>query len=233
MTYGSMCWHRTFIVHWLVPPELLASRIPRGVTLDRWRGHAVASLVATDVEGPAPRALLRTAVAPLFRYRLLNLRTYVDGPAGPGITLLHTRVDRLTYALGARLAGMPYQLDRYLRFDVHASSVELRARGLTVAGLVSDVPSRPLPEGALEQFAAERYRAYAQLPLGRILCVQIAHAPFCARPVSLEQLITPSALGLPVDAAAQSAQLCDEVDVVVEQLALPSEAAAEPSLAPT
>src|SRR5438270_8602707 len=112
MTYGAMRWRQTFYVHWIVPADTLAARLPRGVTLDLWRGHAVASLVAIDVAGPAPRALLESAVAHLFRYRQLNLRTYVDGPEGLGMTLLETRIDRLTYALGARLAGMPYHLDR-------------------------------------------------------------------------------------------------------------------------
>ena len=114
MTYGAMRWRQTFFVHWLVPADTLTPRLPRGVTLDRWRGHAVASLSAIDVEGPAPRALLQTPVAHLFRYRQLNLRTYVEGPEGPGLTLLETRIDRVTWALGARLAGMPYHLDRQL-----------------------------------------------------------------------------------------------------------------------
>jgi uncharacterized protein len=223
MTYGSMRWRQTFYVHWLVPADTLTPRLPRGVTLDLWRGHAVASLVAIDVEGPAPRALLQTAVAPLFRYRQLNLRTYVDGPEGPGMTLLETRIDRVTYALGARLAGMPYHLDRQLVYEVHAASLELRARGLRTTGLVSDLGAGQLAPGTLEYFACERYRAYAQLPVGRTLCVQIAHPPWRARSVVLQEPLTPAPLGLPVDVQPASAQLCEEVQVVVEHVALPAE----------
>ena len=223
MTYGSMRWRQTFYVHWLVPADTLTPRLPRGVTLDLWRGHAVASLVAIDVEGPAPRALLQTAVAPLFRYRQLNLRTYVDGPEGPGMTLLETRIDRVTYALGARLAGMPYHLDRQLAYEVHTASLELRARGLHTTGLVSDVGAGPLLPGTLEYFACERYRAYAQLPVGRTLCVQIAHPPWRARPVVLQEPLTPAPLGLPVDVQPASAQLCEEVEVVVEHVAMPAD----------
>jgi uncharacterized protein YqjF (DUF2071 family) len=229
MSYGVMSWRRTFFVHWLVPAERLTAYLPRGVTLDRWRGHAVASLVAVDVAGPAPRALIATAVAP--RYRQLNLRTYVDGAAGPGMALLSSRIDRVTLALGARLAGMPYHLDRQLRFDVHASSLELRARGLAVAGLVPDVVAEPLRVGSLEHFAAERYRLYVQPPLGGAWCVQIAHAAWRARPVRLDRPLTPAVLGLAVDAAVASAQLCDDVEVVVERLALPGDAA-EPTPLP-
>jgi uncharacterized protein YqjF (DUF2071 family) len=219
-----MRWQRTFFVHWLVPAERLSPRLPPGVTLERWRGHAVASLVALDVEGPAPRALLHSAVAPLFRYRQLNLRTYVEGPDGPGMTLLHTRVDRLGLAIGARLAGMPYHLDRRLRFDVHAASLELRARGLAVAGLFADGGSEPLAPGTLEHFAAERYRIYSALPMGRTLSIAVAHAPWRARAVRLDQPLTPAALGLPVEVQAASAHVCEQVEVVVESVGLPAEA---------
>ena len=223
MTYGAMRWRQTFYVHWLVPADTLTPRLPRGVTLDLWHGHAVASLVAIDVEGPAPRALLQTAVAPLFRYRQLNLRTYVDGPEGPGMTLLETRIDRVTYALGARLAGMPYHLDRQLVYEVHAASLELRARGLHTTGLISDVGAGLLPPRTLEHFACERYRAYAQLPVGRTLCVQIAHPPWRARTVVLQEPLTPAPMGLAADVQPASAQLCEEVEAVVEHVALPAE----------
>ena len=223
MTYGAMRWRQSFYVHWIVPADTLATRLPRHVTLDLWRGHAVVSLVAVDVEGPAPRALLQTAVAHLFRYRQVNLRTYVEGPEGPGLTLLETRVDRPTYAMAARLAGMPYHLDRQLWYDVHAASLELRARGFATTGLISDSGATALLPGTLEHFACERYRAYAQLPVGRTLCVQIAHPPWRARPVVLQEPLTPAPLGLPVDVQPASAQLCEEVEVVVEHVALPAE----------
>lgn len=232
VTYGGMRWFQTFYVHWIVPAGTLAERLPHGTTLDLWRGHAVVSMVAIDVEGPAPRKLLQTPMAHLFRYRQLNLRTYVDGPEGPGMTLLETRIDRPTYALAARLAGMPYHLDRQLTYEVRTASLALRARGLSIDALVSDVPASPLPEGSLEQFACERYRAYAQLPVGRTLCVQISHPPWRARPLVLEGPLTPEALGVPADVQPASAQLCENVEVVVEHVALPAEGADEPVLAP-
>ncbi|HEX9103686.1 MAG TPA: DUF2071 domain-containing protein [Polyangia bacterium] len=232
MTFGAMRWRQTFYVHWLVPADTVAARLPRGTTLDLWRGHAVASLVAIDVEGPAPRAILQTAVAHLFRHRQLSLRTYVEGPEGPGMTLLETRIDRVTYALGARLAGMPYHLDRQLVYEVRAASLELRARGLHATGLVSEAGAGELEPGTLEHFACERYRVYAQLPVGRTLCVQIAHPPWRARPVVLQEPLTPAALGLPVDVQPASAQLCEDVEAVVEHVAMPAESEEEAAFVP-
>ena len=234
MTYGGMRWFQTLYVHWLVPADTLAGRIPRSTTLDTWRGHAVVSLVAVDVEGPAPRAILQTPMAHLFRYCQLNVRTYVEGADGPGMALLETRVDRPTPALAARLAGMPYHLDRHLRYEVHASSLALHARGIELAALVSDAAPVTLRPGTLEHFACERYRGYAQLPVGRTLCVQIAHPPWRARPLALQSPLAPSALGLELAAEVQpaSALLCEDVEVVVEHVALPAEGADEPLFAP-
>jgi uncharacterized protein len=222
VTLGGMIWKQTLYVHWLVPAHAVEERIPRGVTLDRWRGHAVVSLVALDVEGPAPRALLHSGMAPLFHYQQLNLRTYVDGPEGPGMTLLHTRLDRFTYALGARLVGMPYHLDRRLAYSVDGDDVHLRARGLVLDGkIVGSAPHLLMP-GSLEHFADERYRMYAAMPGGRTLCVKIAHEPWQARRVRLQEMLTPAALGLPVETPPACAHVCEDVDVVVEHVAAPA-----------
>jgi hypothetical protein len=61
--------------------------------------------------------LLSTPLAPLLRYDQVNFRTYVHGPAGPGLWLLETRVSH-PLALGARLLGMPYHLDTSLSLEV-------------------------------------------------------------------------------------------------------------------
>jgi hypothetical protein len=128
---------------------------------------------------------------------------------------------------------MPYHLDRQLRFEVHTASLELRARGLGLTGLLGETAPETLAPGSLEHFAAERYRIYSQLPMGPTLCVQLAHEPWRARAVRLLAPLTPAALGLPSDAEAASAQLCENVEVVVQHLELPSEEAAEePVLAP-
>lgn len=224
MTLGGMRWRHPLFVHWLVPPDTLAPRLPRGVTLDLWRGHGVVTLAAIAVEGPMPRALLNTAMAQLFGYLQLNLRTYVVGSDGPGMTLLHTRVDRWSWALGARLAGMPYQLDRALAFEVRSASLSLRARAIAVEGLVAaDAAPEAAAPGTLEHFALERYRAYAALPVGRTLCVAVRHEPWRARTVRLDRPLAPPELLL--DVQPESAQLCDDVDVVVEHAALEHERA--------
>lgn len=225
-----MSWRQTLYVHWIVPAAPLRDRLPRGVTLDQWHGHAVVSLVALDVEGPAPRRLLHTTMAPLFHHQQLNLRTYVDGPEGPGMALLHTRLDRVTWALGARLVGMPYHLDRKLAYFVTADTVRLRARELVLDGKIAAERGHPLPLGSLEQFADDRYRLYAPLSANRTLCVKITHPQWKARPVRLQELRMRDELGLRLDLPPASAQVCEDVEVVVEHAATFA-AAGEPGVA--
>jgi uncharacterized protein YqjF (DUF2071 family) len=219
VSLGGMSWRQTLNVHWLVPADPLLERLPRGVTLECWRGHAVVSLSAFDVEGPAPRRLLHTPMAPLFHYQQLDLRTYVQGPEGPGMTLLHTRLDRLTWALGARLVGMPYHLDRKLAYSVDDEAVRLRARDLVLDGKVVARPAQTMPIGSLEWFADERYRFYASLPGARTLCMKIAHAPWRARSVELHELRMKDDGQLRLDLPPASVQVCEDVEVVVENAA--------------
>ena len=71
-------------------------------------------------------------------------------------------------------------------------------------------------------------------PVGRTLCVQIAHPPWRARPVALQGPLTPAGLGCRSTCEPASAQLCEDVEVVVEHVAMPAEdcrgAAARPGL---
>jgi uncharacterized protein YqjF (DUF2071 family) len=223
-------WRQTLFVHWLVPPEALASRLPAGVTLDSWRGHAVVSLVVVELEGPAPQALLNSPMGNLVRHRQLSVRTYVDGPDGPGLVPLETRVDRLSYALSARLSGLPHRLDRQLRYEVHDSALTLRADGLALDGVIAAVPPATLAPGSLERFATARERLYAAQPGGRLDCLTLAHPEWRARPVTLASPLPPP--GLDVDAAPASAHVCEDLEVVVESLTEPLPDGDEPTLVP-
>ena len=119
------------------------------------------------------------------------------------MTLLETRIDRVTYALGARLAGMPYHLDRQLVLrGARGVARAARARAAHDRSRRAMLGAGELTPGTLEHFACERYRAYAQLPVGRTLCVQIGHPPWRARTVVLQEPLTPAALGLAVDVTA-------------------------------
>jgi hypothetical protein len=223
-------WRQTLFVHWLVPLEVLQPRLPSDLTLDNWRGHGVVSLVALELEGPAPQALLDSPMGNLVRHRQLSVRTYVDGPDGPGLLPLETRVDRLSYALSARLAGLPHRLDRHLRYDVRDAAVTLRADGLALDGTIAMVPPETLAPGSLERFATQRERLYAAQPGERLQRVALSHPEWRARPVTLARPLAPP--GLDVDATPASAHVCEDLEVVLAPLGEPLPDADEPTLVP-
>ena len=223
-------WRQTLFVHWLVPLELLQKRLPARLTLDSWRGHGVVSLVAVDLEGPAPQALLDSPMGNLVRHRQLTVRTYVDGPDGPGLMPLETRVDRLSYALSARLSGLPHRLDRQLRYEVREAALTLRADGLALDGTIAMVPPETLAPGSLERFATARERLYAAQPGERLQRVTLSHPEWRARPVTLAQPLSPP--GLDSDAAPASAHVCEDLEVVLEPAGEPLPDVDEPRLVP-
>jgi uncharacterized protein len=223
-------WRQTLFVHWLVPFETLAPRLPAGATLDCWRGHGVVSLVALELEGPAPQALLDSPMGNLVRHRQLSVRTYVDGPDGPGFVPLETRVDRLSYALSARLSGLPHRLDRHLRYEIQHAAVSLRADGVALDGVIAAVPPATLAPGSLERFATARERLYIAQPGARLSCLTVAHPEWRARPLSLAHPLPPP--GLDVAAEPASAHVCEDLEVVIEPLAQPLRDADEPTLVP-
>jgi uncharacterized protein YqjF (DUF2071 family) len=226
-------WRQTLFVHWLVPPDVLNRRLPpnpSGLTLDSWRGHGVVSLVVVELDGPAPQALLDSPMGNLVRHRQLSVRTYVDGPDGPGLMPLETRVDRLSYALSARLSGLPHRLDRHLRYEVRDSTLTLRADGLALDGTIASVPPETLAPGSLERFATARERLYAAQPGERLQRVALVHPEWRARPVTLAQSLSPP--GLAIDVAPASAHVCEDLEVVLEPLAEPLPDSDEPTLVP-
>lgn len=223
-------WRQTLFVHWLVPLEALEPRLPAGATLDLWRGHGVVSLVALELEGPAPQALLDSPMGNLVRHRQLSVRTYVDGPDGPGFVPLETRVDRLSYALSARLAGLPHRLDRHLRYELKDAAVSLRADGVALDGVIAAVPPETLAPGTLERFATARERLYSAQPGDRLDCLTVAHPEWRARPVTLASPLSPPGFDIAIEPA--SAHVCEDLEVVIEPLRQPLRDADEPTLVP-
>jgi uncharacterized protein YqjF (DUF2071 family) len=210
-----MRWSDVLFAHHRVLASTLEPLVPRGLELDLLGGGHVAyvSVVGLHVVGPAPRAALDSRiVSRALGYTQLDVRTYVRGPSGPGLFLLHTLVDAI-WPIGARLAGLPYRRDRSLTLHVEAHGVVLRARGFALAALPAvDVAPAPVADGTLERFLLERYVVYARLPAGRTYGVHVSHPPWRVRPCEVEAPPRLEAFGL-ADAELASAQLGEPVDV--------------------
>lgn len=181
MTYGWFRWEDILFAHWRVPARELKPRLPEGVTLDLHKGRAWASLVALNAIGPVPKPLTNPGFEPILGYAQVNVRTYVNGPHGPGIVLLDTRVNSMIAALGASLLGQPYRYAAGMTVDRGVTRQRIVVPGGDVdASIASGAPATTV-DGTLASFLVDRFVVYGALPGGTLYAARIEHEPWLLR----------------------------------------------------
>lgn len=156
-------------VHFALPPESLAPHVP--FPLDTHEGSAFVSLVFFRLERmrpPGTGTIGRWLTRPISDHPFLNVRTYVRGPAGPGIHFLTEWIpNRLSVPIGPRVYGLPYRFARFrgaLGESSHVGEVQVTDPALE-AGLHLSIPACEAPlmsaaAGSRDDFLLERYTAY-------------------------------------------------------------------------
>lgn len=182
-------WRRVAFVHFAVKPAELAPHVPH--PLDVVDGRAFVSLVSFSLERLRPGKLVpdrigRALLGPISEHGFLNVRTYVRGPAGPGIHFLTEWINNpISLRLGPWLYGLPYRLAAIRRVDLPAGGLTQihvseaggeAALGITLP-LHTDVPPAPCAPRSLDAFLVERYTAYTRRR-GVDRYFHIAHRPW-------------------------------------------------------
>ena len=195
-------WMRVVFVHYAVRPADLAPLVPH--PLDLVDGRAFVSLVSFSLERLRPGRIVpprigRALLGPVSRHAFLNVRTYVRGPAGPGVHFLAEWINNpLSLRLGPLVYGLPYRNADIERADlpaggltqIHVSDPSLGASlGITVP-LHDPAGLEPCPEGSLDAFLVERYTAYTRRR-GVDRHFHIAHRPWDVARVDLVRTATP------------------------------------------
>ena len=183
----EMTWRDGLFAHWAVDPAVVADTLPDGLRVDTYDGDAYLGVV------PFVMADIRPRGAPIgLSFPELNLRTYVEGPNGPGVYFYNLdAADRLGVAVARRLFALPYYT---ARMDVSRTdgavrfSSERTHRGAPTATFdttyePSGDPFTPEP-GSLAAFLVENYRFYAHG--NRLYCGEIGHDPWTIRPADVE-----------------------------------------------
>jgi uncharacterized protein len=202
-------------VHWAVPPEVVQSLLPAGLTVDVYDGSAwvgfapfvmanMRPLGVPDLPGdqrvvPGVRKLPR--LADVSSTPETNLRTYVRDPDGrDGVWFLTMDIGSAILATAMRAAsGAPYHPSelRLQRIGDRCSYFGSRARGSESYRLEIRI-GEPIETSDLQAWLTGRWRAYTTR-LGRLLVTPVEHEPWPlrdARLVALEQTLTDS-VGLP------------------------------------
>lgn len=201
------------MVHWPVPAEAVAARLPVGLDPDRFEGTAWASLVPFRMEGltlpPVP------ALPIVGTFAETNVRTYVRGPNGPAVWFLSLDVPRFFMPPAARaIFGVPYawarmrivrrgapgKADHEIRYA--ANRRWPRPRG--ARSLVGVSAGRPVEPDSLDAFLANRWGAYS-LIRGRLHHTAVTHSAWRLREARVTVLrdALGAAVGLPVGRVAR------------------------------
>jgi uncharacterized protein YqjF (DUF2071 family) len=213
---GHQSWRSMLFLHWRADVAELRRRIPPGLAIDTYEGHAYVSLVAFTLARATLRGLPLPLVAPALE---LNLRTYVRTPHGPpGIFFFSLDATRLAYVAGASALlrhathwakGSSSQEGNRISYDFTRRRGEASFRvDARVVG-----PQDPATRGSLEHFLCERYVMYAAMPRG-LVRMRVRHPAYALARAEItalrEEIIAAS--GLVVDAQTSLAQASPGVD---------------------
>ena len=211
-------WNVITFLHWRYDAEVLRPHLPAGLDLDCFQDSAWVSLTPFRVEGLRPPFF---PTLPWISYfPEMNLRTYVTGPAGPGIWFFSLDAARLAAVVGARLTySLPYYWAK-MKVRVEGARVDYRSsRGKARAWISVNVGDPIARKDPLAVFLTERYRLYGRR-LGRLAFAEVEHPPwplYKAKVVSWEESVR-AAAGLPAMPADPIAQYSPGVDVRIGRL---------------
>jgi uncharacterized protein YqjF (DUF2071 family) len=169
-------WRAISFVHWPYEPAVLQARLPDGLALDTFDGVGWVGLTPFELAGLRPPFL--PAVPGLSRFPEMNLRTYVRGPAGPGIWFFSLDAASLPAVIGARLwYGLPYYWARMTLRRVGAVIEYTSTRAGGRAAIAVAIGPPLTDAGPRARFLTERYRLYAAYR-GRLVTAQVEHEPW-------------------------------------------------------
>jgi len=167
-------WLRLSFLHWPCDPAMLQARLPDGLAIDVFQQSAWVGLTPFHLMGLRPPFL--PAIPGLSDFPEMNLRTYVRGPAGPGIWFFSLDAASGAAVLGARLTfGLPYYWSSMRVRATGRNRIEYTStRTAAIADITVDVGEALTQPDDLVLFLTERYRLYCWF-LGRLAMAPVEH----------------------------------------------------------
>ena len=220
-------WSSLLFLHWRVPEETIAARLPAGLHVDTFDGSAWLGVVPFFMERVRPSML--PPLPWLSWFMELNVRTYVHDDAGrPGVWFFSLDCNQpLAVEIARRAFHLPYE-HAAMRAGRTAERIYYSClREEHGAEAVFDYQpagddSRPAAEGSLEWFLVERYLLFAADRRERLYHGRVHHAPYRIETAKCAQWSAEPLRwnGFPVPTEApESALVARTVDVRVFPLA--------------
>ncbi len=180
----TMRWDTLTYLHWSVPADEVAARLPAGLSPDLHGGRAYVGLIPFSMAGI--RAAGRLPL-PQGSFPETNVRTYVVGPDGGRGVYFHS-LD-ITHLAPSAVARGVYQLpycwsrmrvarrgDRVGYLAVRRWPAPAGATSRVVVRVGERVPASQITP--LDDFLSARWALYAVTPAGSVLRARVAHDPW-------------------------------------------------------
>jgi uncharacterized protein YqjF (DUF2071 family) len=195
---ASETWRDVLWLHWPVPAPALRARIPSGLELDRFDGHAFVSIVAFRALRVRPPLVPRRLGTSFLE---VNVRTYVHARGRePGVHVLeifsNSRLARFALRFAEGLRARDAAMETTHDTGLLTWTVEAAKGHLSVECQLGGEAGEAEP-GTLDHFLLERYYLHARR-LGTLWTTRIHHEPFDlerARVLELDEDLLPG-LGL-------------------------------------
>ncbi len=208
MSLLALTWRDVWFLHWPLPPETVAERLPADLAVDTYDGRAWLGVVALEITDATVGAGATASTGAGEGFAELNLRTYVRHDGDPGVYFFSLDAADPVAVEAARAAyGLPYyRAEARLRETGDGHALHLRrthrdAPGARFVGTCRPDGERSEAEtGSLAAFLVERYRFYLARA-GRLWVGEIDHVPWRPSPAVAEvrSNTLPATAGLPVD----------------------------------
>lgn len=200
-------WEDVTFLHWRVSPRLVAPLLPPSLRVDTLEGAAWVGLVPFHMVEIGPTK--GPPIPYLGTFPETNVRTYVDGPDGPGVWFHSLEAARLIPVVVARLGyRLPY-FHAAMRFEQRADIVTYTTvrRWPGPAGVGGSttvrVGGRIQSPTTLDNFLTARWRLYS-MARGRLVSAEVRHEAwplYRAEPLAWDgELIEVTGYPAPVEA---------------------------------
>jgi len=182
-------WAGLLFLHWRVPVERIAERLPAGLHVDTFADSAWLGVVPFFMDRVRP--VLLPPVPGISWFMELNVRTYVHDDAGnPGVWFFSLDCNQpLAVEIARRAFHLPYehaamQAERTEKRIYYACRRDGHdAEAVFDYEAAGDV-ARPATEGSLEWFLVERYLLFSADDNGRLCRGRVHHAPYRIAPAN-------------------------------------------------
>ena len=180
-------WAGLLFLHWRVPVEMIAERLPRGLHVDTFDGSAWIGVVPFFMDRVRPVGL--PPVPGISWFLELNVRTYVfDDDGNPAVWFFSLDCNQpLAVEIARRFFHLPYE-HAEMRADRSPERISYQCLRKTAGAgdAIFDYEparnSRPAAEGTLEWFLVERYLLVSASPDGALHHGRVHHPPYQIAP---------------------------------------------------